>query len=190
MKKTILLLMVLLFAVLTAACATDPAPVAPSSDVADESASVSELLTEEATEEATEDVTEEATEDVTEEATEAVLQLPGDKYTLKSIYVSEEYDYTQENASAVFNTDGTFVMTVNLLEGFGDFNGTYTLEGADGVVSAIRCTVTGKNFSGFTGEELASFVLTAQADGTYIVTLDGIEFVGGLEDKASFAPAE
>lgn len=125
----------------------------------------------------TADPTETATVPTTEETqpTETEEILDNTAYLNVSL-TCDPNDLADDVCSLALSPDLTFRMTVNLLEGYGSFSGTYVLT-KDGIV---ECTVTFKDFSGFTGEELASFSLLPEDGDCYTIRLDGIDQVGAL----------
>ena len=63
--------------------------------------------------------------------------------------------------------DGRFRFRVNLLEQMGIMTGEYTVYAYQGTISRIDFTVQDRDFSGFVGEDMESFALQKDLDGTF-----------------------
>jgi hypothetical protein len=87
-----------------------------------------------------------------------------------------------EVATIMLSPDFTFEMTVNLLEGFGRVDGTYTIK--NGI---ITCNLVNKNdLTGFTGQELETFNLEPQDAHSYVIMMGEIEGIGALKNETPF----
>ena len=84
-----------------------------------------------------------------------------------------------------FTSNQSFEFLVNLYEGYGTLKGNYRLEGDEGRVLRIVCTVTDVNFSGFAGDTLTGFTLVANNTG-YTINLDNADYVGMVSRGMSF----
>jgi len=85
-----------------------------------------------------------------------------------------------------FYDDNSFVMVANLFEGWGTLTGSYRFESP----GTFYCTVSGKNFSGFTGDSLQAFSLSVMSEGAYVIALDGADFLGMVDDGDHFQVVE
>ena len=95
------------------------------------------------------------------------------------------YAYGEFEAGTInLYEDFTFSMTVNLYEGWGNITGGYYISG-DGT---ICCTVYDKDFWGFAGDDLQSFMLGYAEGPSYPIYLEGMQYCGAVEDGALFYP--
>ncbi len=95
------------------------------------------------------------------------------------------YAYGEFEAGTInLYEDFTFSMTVNLYEGWGNITGGYYVAG-DGT---ICCTVYDKDFWGFAGDDLQSFMLGYAEGPSYPIYLEGMQYCGAVEDGALFYP--
>lgn len=80
--------------------------------------------------------------------------------TATSETVSENVYVDESSTQAVaFFDDGTFAIVVNLYEAIGRIEGTYTFDGVE-----FNCTVTYRDFEGFTGDDVEEFTLILEED--------------------------
>ena len=98
--------------------------------------------------------------------------------------VSYAYGGAYEAGTINLYEDFTFSMTVNLYEGWGNITGGYYISG-DGT---ICCTVYDKDFWGFAGDDLQSFMLGYAEGPSYPIYLEGMQYCGAVEDGALFYP--
>jgi hypothetical protein len=93
-------------------------------------------------------------------------------------YYYDENKHPDEYAPVLtFHEDGTYHFYVNLLEAMGSVTGTY--EAGGGV---IQCAVASKDFSGFSGDGIASFELSI---GESTLTYNGGSF-GDMDPGSIF----
>ena len=80
-------------------------------------------------------------------------------------------------------SDFKFKLTVNLYEGFGEVEGTYSI-GAD---KSVNCTVSSRNFGGFSGDDVDSFTFFPLADGSYRLRINDGDYLGALMQNYIFS---
>jgi len=77
-------------------------------------------------------------------------------------YDSDLLEYGENCPALTLNEDGTFHLYVNLLEGMGNIQGTYTIDGDDGDI--IACHVVSRDFLGFEGDDVDYFKFVSNRD--------------------------
>ncbi len=69
------------------------------------------------------------------------------------VWETKYYEDSYFNPSLTLREDNTFTFRVNLLEGFGNIDGTYEVKD-----SRIYCEVEKRDFGGFVGDDIDEFV--------------------------------
>lgn len=97
-------------------------------------------------------------------------------------YFMEGTDYQTLAGEITFYDDNSFVMVVNLYEGWGNLTGSYYFESP----GYFYCTVQRKDFSGFAGDNLQEFSLAVMSEGTYAIDLGDVYSIGMVESGEYF----
>lgn len=93
-----------------------------------------------------------------------------------------------------FSGGNSFVMTVNLLEGYGTVSGTYTCED-NGTTGTVRLNVKKKDFSGFSGDDITEMVMVYNPESEVLILkshngADQSHVMGSIYPGDSFREAD
>lgn len=93
-----------------------------------------------------------------------------------------------------FGGGNSFVMTVNLLEGYGTVSGTYTCED-NGTTGTVRLNVKNRDFSGFGGDDITEMVMVYNPESDVLILkshngADQSQVMGDINPGDSFREAD